>query len=64
MGLGPTETLVAVLFGAVPTASSAYTLARQLGGDAPLMAAIVTVQTALAFITLPLTMALAASLLG
>lgn len=64
MGLSETETLVALLFGAVPTASSAYTLARQLGGDAPLMAAIVTVQTALAFVTLPLTMALAAHILG
>jgi malonate transporter and related proteins len=64
MGLSETETLVAVVFGAVPTASSAYTLARQLGGDAPLMAAIVTVQTGLAFVTLPLTMVLAERLLG
>ena len=64
MGLSQTETLVALLFGAVPTASSAYTLARQLGGDAPLMAAIVTLQTALAFASLPLTMALAQRLLG
>lgn len=59
MGLSQAETLVALLFGAAPTASSAYTLARQLGGDAPLMAAIVTLQTGLAFVTLPLTMALA-----
>ena len=64
MGLSQTETLIALLFGAVPTASSAYTLARQLGGDAPLMAAIVTVQTGLAFVTLPLTMALAQRFLG
>lgn len=64
MDLSQTETLVALLFGAVPTASSAYTLARQLGGDAPLMAAIVTVQTGLAFVTLPLTMAVAAQILG
>ena len=63
MGLSQTETMIALLFGAVPTASSAYTLARQLGGDAPLMAAIVTVQTAIAFITLPLTVALAQRLL-
>jgi predicted permease len=63
MGLSQTETMIALLFGAVPTASSAYTLARQLGGDAPLMAAIVTVQTAIAFVTLPLTVALAERLL-
>lgn len=49
---------VALLFGAVPTAASAYTLARQLGGDAPLMAAIITLQTVASFITLPLTVAL------
>lgn len=55
LGLSDIEMYVALLFGAVPTASSAYTLARQLGGDAPLMAAITTTQTALAFITLPAT---------
>jgi malonate transporter and related proteins len=58
MGLSVLETSVAVLFGAVPTASSAYTLARQLGGDAPLMAAIVAIQTGLSFLTLPLTVML------
>ena len=55
---------VALLFGAAPTASSAYTLARQLGGDAPLMAAIVTIQTALSFLTLPLTLKLVGYVLG
>jgi predicted permease len=55
---------VAGLFGAVPTAASGYTLARAMGGDAPLMATIITVQTALAFITLPLTVWLLGSLPG
>lgn len=45
---------VLVLFAAVPTATSAYILARQLGGDAPLMATITTAQTLLAMISLPL----------
>lgn len=58
------ETMVALIFGAVPTASSAYTLARQMGGDAPLMAAIVAVQTAVSFVTLPLTMSLAQYILS
>ncbi len=40
-------------FAALPGASTAYILARQLGGDAALMAAIVTVETALALVTLP-----------
>lgn len=59
LGLNETQTIVALLFGAVPTATSVYAFARQLGGDAPLMAAIVTIQTALSFITIPVTVALA-----
>jgi predicted permease len=51
--------MVALIFGAVPTAPAAYTLPRQLGGDAPLMAAIVTIQTAITFLTLPATLTLA-----
>lgn len=63
-GLSTLEMHVALLFGAAPTASSAYTLARQLGGDAPLMAAIVTIQTGLSFLTLPATVRLAEMLVG
>ncbi len=59
MGLSEVETFVALLFGAVPTSASSYTLARQMGGDAPLMAAIVTLQTILVFMTMPLTITLA-----
>jgi len=43
-----------LLFAAMPTATSAYILARQLGGDAPLMATITTAQTLLAMLSLPL----------
>ncbi len=50
--------LVLILYGAVPTAASAYTLARQMGGDAPVMATIITLQTALSFVTLPITVSL------
>lgn len=45
---------VLLMFSALPTASSAYVLARQLGGDAPLMAAIITGQTLLSMATMPL----------
>lgn len=55
---------VALIFGALPTGVAAYTLARAMGGDAPLMAAIITVQTGLAFLTIPLTLTLGARLLG
>jgi len=37
-----------------PTASSAYILARQLGGDLDTMASIITLQTLLAFVIMPL----------
>ncbi|MBS3668140.1 MULTISPECIES: AEC family transporter [Halomonadaceae] len=52
--LDPVSRDVALLFAALPTATSAYILARQLGGDAELMAAIITGQTLLAMLTLPL----------
>jgi len=45
--------LVAVLFGVVPTATSAYALARQLGGDADRMSAYITMQTLLSVFTVP-----------
>jgi predicted permease len=59
-GVGGAVAEVALLFAAMPTASSAYILARQLGGDAPLMAGITTAQTVLAALTVPLTLALGA----
>lgn len=45
---------VAALAGAVPTASSSYVLARRMGGDAALMANLITVQVITSVITLPL----------
>jgi predicted permease len=45
---------VAILCGAVPTASSSYVLARQLGGDHNLMAAIITATTLVSLVSLPL----------
>jgi len=44
---------VAVIAAAVPTASTSYILARQMGGDAPLMANLITVQVIVAAVTLP-----------
>jgi malonate transporter and related proteins len=54
-GLSGIATAVAVLLLSVPTAPSAYILSRQMGGDHDSMAAIITVQTCLSFVTLPLT---------
>ena len=49
---------VALIFAALPTGVASYTLAREMQGDAPLMAAIITIQTLLSFIVLPLTLLL------
>jgi predicted permease len=51
------ETSVLVLFFALPTAPTAYVLTRQLGGDSQLMAGIITLQTLLAAVSLPLLLA-------
>jgi malonate transporter len=50
--------MVALVCG-VPTATSSYILARLLGGDAALMAGLITATTLLAFLTLPPMLALA-----
>ncbi|MCC0056990.1 MAG: AEC family transporter [Rhodobiaceae bacterium] len=47
---------VAIIALSVPSATVGYVLARRMGGDAPLLAAILTLQTLLAPLTLPLAM--------
>ncbi len=58
MGLGSLPTAIAVLFAALPPAPSAFILSRRLGGDHGLMAAIITVHTIFAAVTLPAILAL------
>ncbi len=48
---------VVVLCAAVPSASASYILARQMGGDAPYMARILTFQNIVAMVSLPLVLA-------
>jgi hypothetical protein len=45
---------VAVLFMALPVAGASYVMSRQLGGDGPLMAGIITATTIAAGVTLPM----------
>jgi malonate transporter len=54
VGLDGLARTVAIIAGAVPTAASAYVMARKMGGNAELMASIVTFQIIVAFFTLPL----------
>lgn len=56
LAIAPPLASVLVVFMALPTAPSSYILARQMGGDHALMAAIISGQTVLAFLTLPLTL--------
>ena len=48
----------AILLATLPTATSSYILARQLGGDATLMAGVISGQTLLAIATIPLMLGL------
>jgi len=50
---------VAVGIASTPTAAAAYTFAREMGGDARLMAAIITATTIVSFITMPIAITLA-----
>ena len=58
VGLTTLEMQMLVLFAALPTATSAYILARLLGGDHTLVASILTVQTLLSVVTLSVTLLL------
>ncbi len=54
MGVSGDAFAVALLCAAVPTGSGAYVLARQMGGDAPMVANILTLQVIAAAVTIPL----------
>jgi malonate transporter len=58
LGLQGLPLAIAILCAATPTAPNSYVLARELGGDAPLAANLIAVQTVLAMLTLPLAWAL------
>ncbi|WP_037340089.1 AEC family transporter [Saccharospirillum impatiens] len=52
-GVEPLGVSVLLILGCLPTASSAFILARQMGGNANLMANIITLQTLMAFVVMP-----------
>jgi hypothetical protein len=53
LGLEAQPTALAVLFMALPTAATSYVMARAMGGDARLMAAIITSEHLFSMLTLP-----------
>lgn len=58
-GLAGAALSVVAVASSVPSAPGAYVLARQMGGDAPLYARILTLQTAAALVTMPAALAFA-----
>jgi len=54
VGLDPISQGAALIYTAIPVAVSAFILARQMGGDHRAMALIITVQTVLSGVTLPI----------
>jgi len=64
LNLPPLHILIAVICTATPTATNCYILAKQLGGDAPLSANLIAVQTVLSILTMPVIYALALKLTG
>ena len=45
---------VAMLYASLPGSASAYVMARQMGGDADIMAGVITATTIAAAVTMPL----------
>ena len=58
LGVSGEAAAVAILCGAVPTGSGAYVLAKQMGGDAPMIASILTLQVICAAVTIPFVLSL------
>ncbi len=62
LGLSGPPLVVVAIASSVPAAPTSYVLARQMGGDAQLLARILTVQTVLALVTITTTLALTESI--
>lgn len=60
LGIRGDALCVIALGAAVPTAMNGYLLAKQMGGDAELYAAVATVQTVVSFFTIPLVLSVTA----
>ncbi len=58
LGVPAQAAALVIIFFALPTAPTAYILTRQMDGDSSLMAGIITMQTLLAVLSLPLVLGL------
>ncbi|MEM8541087.1 MAG: AEC family transporter, partial [Pseudomonadota bacterium] len=64
IGVRGAELSYLALCASVPTAMNGYVLARQMGGDADVYAITVTVQTVVAFFSIPAVLAIVDQLIG
>lgn len=58
LGLSLLQLQIVVMFGALPTASSAFVLAARMGGNGPFVAFLISAGTLLSIVTLPMWLAL------
>jgi predicted permease len=49
----PAATAIAALYAALPGSASAYVMARQMGGNAPILAGVITLTTIGAVVSIP-----------
>jgi malonate transporter len=61
IGLNGDDIVVTMIAASVPSASASYVLARQMGGNATLMAEILTLQTLIALVSMPFLISVLAS---
>lgn len=59
LGVAGDARATAVLYAALPCSATAYVMARQMGGDAPLLAGVISLTTVAAAATLPLAVTVA-----
>ena len=63
-GLAGVQAVTLVAYAGMPASPSSYVLARELGGDSALMAVLITAHTVASAATLPVVIAVAATLFG
>jgi len=51
--LPPADATIVILFGCLPTASSAYVLTQRMGGDGPLVAGLISLSTLASMLAIP-----------
>jgi predicted permease len=62
LGITGVPAYVLTIFAVMPMPPSSFTIAREMGGDAPLAASMITLQTLLSLITVPVSLVIAQNL--